>query len=149
MKPGDRPLIVVRPAAADDEAFANDLLVRTMHEYVEATWPDDPAAQTRYYEINKYDPSNTRILQMEGKDIGRLSTTLRADCVFIDELHILPEYQRRGIGQQVIEQVFKEAQERNLPVKLHVLAVNPAQKLYLSMGFKVIAQQDHRLHMVR
>jgi GNAT superfamily N-acetyltransferase len=148
MKSEDGPLIVMRPATADDETFANDLLFRTMHAYVEATWPNDPTAQRRYYEINKCDPSNTRILQIEGKDIGRLSTTVRTDCVFIDELHILPKHQRRGIGQQAIMQVLKEARERNLPVKLHVLTANPAQKLYLRMGFRVIAHENHRLHMV-
>jgi serine/threonine protein kinase/GNAT superfamily N-acetyltransferase len=140
-------IVVFRPAAADDETFVNDLLRTTMQEYVEATWPDDLAAHQHYYELNKFDPSNTRILRVGGKDVGRLSTTVRADCMFIDELHIRPEYQRRGIGEQAVEHVIKEAQEKRLPVKLTVLAVNPAQNLYLRMGFKVVAEKEHRLHM--
>jgi GNAT superfamily N-acetyltransferase len=141
-------LIELRPATADDKRFVDDLLFTTMHKYVEATWPNDPAAQRHYYEINKFDPLNTRILQVEGKDIGRLSTTLRSDCIFIDELHILPEYQRQGIGKEAIEQVFQEARERSLPVKATVLKVNnPSQKLCLTMGFEVFAEKDHRLHI--
>jgi GNAT superfamily N-acetyltransferase len=141
-------VIVLRPATAEDERFANDLLFTTMCDYVEATWPNNPAAQRHYYEINKFTPSNTRILQVDGKDIGRLSTTVRADCIFIDELHILPEYQRRGIGKQAIEQVFREAQRKSLPVKATVLKVNhPSLKLCLSMGFEVVAEKDHRLQI--
>lgn len=141
-------VIVLRPATAEDERFVDDLLFTTMRDYVEATWPNNPAAQRHYYEINKFDASNTRILQVDGKDVGRLSTTLRADCVFIDELHILPEYQRRGIGKQAIEQVFKEAREKSLPVQATVLKVNhPSLKLCLSVGFEVVAEKDHRLHI--
>lgn len=118
-----------------------------MRRYVEATWPNDPVAQQHYYEINRCDTSNTRILQIDGKDIGRLSTTLTTDCILIDELHILPEYQRRAIGEQVIYQILNKAREKGLSVRLAVLKLNPAQNLYRRMGFKVIVEKDHRLHM--
>ena len=139
--------IALRPAREEDEEFANHLLHLTMQQYVEATWPNDKAAHRDYYGINKFKASGTRIIQIEGKDVGRLSTTRLPDCVFIDELHILPEYQRHGIGQYAIEQVLMEAQERRLPVRLTVLKVNPAQNLYLRMGFTMVAERDHRLHM--
>jgi GNAT superfamily N-acetyltransferase len=143
-----KDLIVLRPATADDEAFVNDLLFTTMHEYVEATWPNDPVAHQHYYQINQCDPSNTRIIQLDGKDVGRLSTTVRADCVFIDEIHILPEYQGRGVATNLVEQIFKEAREKGLPVNLTVLTVNHrAQNLYGKMGFKVIGEKEHRMHM--
>jgi ribosomal protein S18 acetylase RimI-like enzyme len=136
----------LRPGTQADETFANNLLRRTMSRYVEETWPDE-AAQKDYYEINPYKQSNTRIIQMNGKDIGRLSVTDKKDCLFVDELHILPEYQRLGIGEQIIKQVFREAEQKDLPVRLTVLAVNPAQRLYERMGFKVTEKRDHRLHM--
>lgn len=140
-------MIVLRPATADDETFVNDLLFATMHEYVEETWPNDPAAQRNYYETNKCVLANTRIIQLDKKDIGRLSITVQAGCMFIDEIHILSEYQGQGIGTELIEQVLKEARGRGLPVRLTVLMANPAQNLYLKMGFKVIDERDCRLHM--
>jgi GNAT superfamily N-acetyltransferase len=148
MKTVKKNPIVLRPATADDEAFVNDLLFTTMHEYVEATWPGDQVAQQHYYQINKCNPSNTQIIQLGDKDIGRLSTMVRADCAFISEIHILPEYQGRGFATSLIEQVFKEARENGLPVKLTVLTVNHrAQGLYRKMGFKVTEKKDHRMHM--
>lgn len=144
----DNRQIVLRPSTAADEPFVKDLIFETMHSYVEDTWPNDPEAHRHYYEINKFVPSNTRIIELAGKAVGQLTTTLRADCLFIDELHILPEYQRQGIGGWAIEQVFKEARGRELPVRLTVLTVNrEAQSLYLKMGFTVIAEKEYRFHM--
>jgi GNAT superfamily N-acetyltransferase len=141
--------IAMRPATIGDTEFVDGLLHMTMRRYVEATWPGNSAAQEHYYEINKFDPPNTRIIQLDGEDVGRLSTTLRSDCIFIDELHILPQYQRRGIGKQAIEQVFNEAREKGLPVKATVLKVNrPSQELCLNMGFEVVGEKDHRLHIL-
>lgn len=142
-------LTTLRPATAADEAFVDELLRTTMSRYVEATWPGDPVAQQEYYDTNRFNPANTRIIQRKGVDIGRLSTTVRKDdCVFIDEIHIIPRYERQGIGTQVIEQVFEEAREKSLPVKLTVLAVNiSATCLYRRMGFTVIEENNHRLLM--
>jgi GNAT superfamily N-acetyltransferase len=141
-------IIILRPAAANDATFVNDLLFATMHEYVEAAWPNDPVARRHYYEVNEFDPSNTLIIQCDGKDIGRLSTTVRADCVFIDEIHILREHGGKEAGTRVIEQVFEEAREAGLPVKLMVLKVNKkAQELYLKIGFRVIGEDEKRLYM--
>jgi GNAT superfamily N-acetyltransferase len=140
-------MVMVRHATAEDEAFVNNLTVTTMAGYVEATWPDDPIAHSCYWELNKFDSSNTRILQVDGNYVGRLSTTLRADCVFIDEIHVVPEYQRKGIGQEAIEVVLEEARRLGLSVRLTVLEVNPAQGLYLRMGFTITGTRDHRIHM--
>lgn len=138
----------LRPATAADEGFANDLLFKTMHRYVEATWPE-PNMQDDYYKMNTFKAWNTWIIQLDKKDIGRLSKTIHDDSIFIDELQILPEYQGMGIGRQILEGVFAEARKQCLPVKLTVLKVNCAQNLYLRLGFKVTKEKDYRLHMER
>ena len=140
--------LVMRPATWEDKSFVDDLLFTTMRHDVEATWPNDPVAQRHYFEINRFDPSNTRIVQLNGNDIGRISTTLRPDCLFVDGIHILPEYQHRGIGKKVVKGVFAEAREKNLPVRATVLKVNlPSLNGSLSIGFEVVEEKDHRLHI--
>lgn len=143
-------LIQFRPAQERDRPFVDEtLLYGTMHPYVEEIWKNDPEAQLHYWTINRFNPENTSMIQMDGKDIGRLSTTSRADCIFIDELHILPEYKRRGIGRQAIERVFANARERQLPVRATILRNNyPSQLLCFSMGFRVFDFRDHRFHIV-
>ncbi len=143
-----RNVISFRPATADDRAFVDALLHATMHEYVEATWPGNEEAQRHYYDINRFNFANTRIIQVDGKDVGRISTTVFSDHIFIDEIHIAPEYQHRGIGRQAIEQVVKEAREMRLPITATILIVNrPSQGLFLGMGFKVMEEKDHRFHI--
>lgn len=139
--------LTMRPATLSDKTFVDSLLFMTMNQYVEATWPNNLEAQRKYYERNVFDPSNTRILQIGGVDVGRLSTSRLPDCMFIDEIHIVPEFQNCGIGRMAIEAVIHEAHEEGIPVRLTVLMVNPAQHLYLRMGFTVTAERDHRLHM--
>ncbi len=71
-----------RPATSEDQEFVDSLVFRTMQEYVEATWPQDLDAHRHYYEINSFDPTNTFILQKDGKDVGRLSRTIYPDHIF-------------------------------------------------------------------
>ncbi len=93
--------------------------------------------QEYYYRINSFDASKTWIIQCSKNDIGRLTkTVIEGDCVFIDEIHILSEYQRMGIGRRIIERVIAEAQKLGLPVKLTVLKVNCAQNLYFENGIQ-------------
>lgn len=142
-------LVQFRPATDDDKPFVDALLFDTMHGYVEATWPDNEEARRHYYAINSFKAAGTRIIQADGKDVGRLSTTLfRGQYIFIDELHILPKYHQRSIGRQAIEQVFAEAREENLLVRATILKVNyPSQLLCFAMGFRVFDFKDHRFHI--
>lgn len=141
-------MIMLRSATLDDKAFVDNLVFMTMHRYVEATWPSDLDAHRHYYEINKFDPTNTQIVELDEKEVGRISCTVYPNHIFIYELHVLPEYQRQGIGRQAIEGVFREAELRKLPVRATVLVVNQASReLCLSMGFEIIGVRDHRLQI--
>jgi RimJ/RimL family protein N-acetyltransferase len=141
--------IKLRPATIEDRQFVDRLLYTTMHQFVEDTWPNDLEAQRHYYEINQFDPANTRIIQVGDRDAGRISTTIRPDCIFIDEIHIAPEYQHQGVGRQAIEQVRREASDKHLPVKATVLTVNhPSQRFLARMGFEVVGERDHRFHVL-
>lgn len=141
--------IKLRPATNEDRNFVDRLLYTTMRRYVEATWPNDLEAQRHYYEINQFDPANTRIIEVGDRAVGRISATIRPDCIFIDEIHIAPEYQQQGIGRQAIEQVYREALDKRLPVKATVLTANrPSQRFLSRMGFKVVGEQDHRFHLL-
>ncbi len=141
-------MITLRPATVDDRAFVDELVFATMQSLVEATWPEDLDAHRQYYEANKFDPTNTYILQRKGQDVGRLSRTVYPDQIFIYELHVLPGYQRTGIGREAIAHVFKEAEVKVLPVRATVLIANqPSIKLCLGMGFEVVGLRDHRLQI--
>lgn len=69
------------------------------------------------------------------------------DGLQISGIYILPEYQGRGLGTEVIDEVIKQARKRRQPVSLQVLKVNPARRLYERLGFVVIAESETHFQM--
>jgi GNAT superfamily N-acetyltransferase len=140
--------ISTRPAVASDEEFVNALTRETMRPYVQATWPSDEERE-KYYWINRFQQNETEIIQVDREDAGRITITRRPGCIVLEEIHIAPRFQGRGIGQMLIRKVLAEADERRIPTELKVLKKNPAQKLYMRLGFVTVRDADERLYMVR
>jgi GNAT superfamily N-acetyltransferase len=140
--------IDLRPATPADEAFVNRLTRDVMRGYVEATWADD-AARERYYEQNRFVLATTRIIRCDGVDVGRISLTRGADAWVVDEIHLHPSHQSRGIGAEVLGRILAEADTARVPVELHVLKVNPAKALYDRLGFKACREDGERFYMRR
>lgn len=138
--------IQYRDAGPADETFVNELTRVTMRDHVEATW-DNEEERERYYEINAFRQKGTRIIQYDGFDVGRVTVTRTGGRIFLDEIHILPEYQGRGIGQQVIRNLLAEATSQDLAVELILLRSNPARSLYEGLGFKMYKEDGERYYM--
>lgn len=137
-----------RDATPTDEEFVNELTRTTMGAYVEATWDSD-SERERYYEINKFQQNGTKIIQLDGVDVGRMTVTRKCRVIMLDEIHILPEFQGRGIGSQAIQNLLAEAKEKKLPIELVVLKLNPVNRLYDRLGFEVCREDSERYYMKR
>jgi GNAT superfamily N-acetyltransferase len=140
--------ISTRPAVASDAEFVNALTRETMRPYVEATWPSADERED-YYRLNRFRQDETEIIQVDGADAGRITLTRHPGCLVLEEIHVAPGFQGRGIGEAVIRKVLAEADDRRIPTELKVLKKNPAQKLYLRLGFVTVRDADERLYMVR
>jgi len=62
-------------------------------------------------------------------------------------LAVKVDYQGRGIGTAVIEELNRQAGECGLPLTLSVLKGNPAKALYDRLGFIVTKEEDTRYWM--
>jgi ribosomal protein S18 acetylase RimI-like enzyme len=63
---------------------------------------------------------------------------------------VAPEHQGKGIGTRLISEVLQDAHSRGLAVRLRVLKVNPAQRLYERLGFAVVGETEtHHLMEAR
>ena len=77
-----------------------------------------------------------------------MSVALEPDCVFLNQIYVLPEHQGQGIGGKCMRNVFERATKSNLPVKLKVLRVNPrAAAFYERLGFTITDDTDTHLLM--
>lgn len=128
-----------RPASEDDYDFLYGLHVAALKDYVAQSWGWEDTVQERMFREG-FDPSKVEILVVDGRDVGVLSLERRDDEIFISSIEILPEWQNRGLGTAVIQNVRREARNLGLPVGLRVLKVNPARRLYKRLGFSVVEE---------
>lgn len=110
-----------------------------MKAYVERTWGWDEAWQQEHFRRN-FDPDACRIITVEGEDAGVLSLEIREEEVFLRNIEIMPEHQRKGIGTFLIDSVLGEARGEGKNVVLQVLKVNPARRLYERLGFSITGE---------
>ena len=89
--------------------------------------------------INMYPDGEFNIVMLNEKPIGRFYINYGKDIDHIMELGFLEEYRGLGIGKKIINEVIKNAIEKNKIVHLQVPWFNQrAYILYEKLGFKVI-----------
>ncbi|HNT35057.1 MAG TPA: GNAT family N-acetyltransferase, partial [bacterium] len=91
-----------------------------------------------------------QVIQIAGEDVGILATVREVDCIKVNQLFILPEYQGRGIGKACMAQVLASAKTEGLPVRLRVLKASPrAEAFYRALGFKETGETGTHIEMER
>ena len=63
------------------------------------------------------------------------------------QIQLAPSLQGQGFGAQIIQSVISEARDAGASLKLDVLKVNPARRLYERLGFTVITETAHLFEM--
>ncbi|HEY8291619.1 MAG TPA: GNAT family N-acetyltransferase, partial [Thermomicrobiales bacterium] len=142
------PEYQVRQATDADDDFLYRLHVAAMRDLVAQVWGWDDAWQERYF-ADHFDPAHSRIITVNGKDVGVVAVEWGAADAFIANIEILPEYQGLGLGATLIRGIIAEGETRNLPVRLQVLKVNPARRLYERLGFVITGETATHVLMAR
>jgi len=137
----------LRPAAESDFETVFAITMATMRAYVEATWGIWDEAEHRSRIRDSFEPSTHRLVHVDGQLAGLLAVKVHAEHVQLVKLFLLPSFQGRGIGTQLVRQVMAQAAAQERPVRLRVLRVNPAQRLYLRLGFVITDETPERLIM--
>lgn len=88
------------------------------------------------------------IATWNGRDIGLLKVDRSVVPWVFSQIQIVPDFQRRGIGEKLVRMVLSEAKEQEVGVKLSVLKANPARRLYERLSFRVVEEKEHSLAMV-
>ena len=92
-------------------------------------------------------PDDTRIITVNGEEIGWVEFRQTGNEVFLKQLYIVPEHQRRGIGSQVMRLLNEQAGTAK-SMALFVLKNNPAFRFYERHGFEVV-QETHTTLVMR
>ncbi|MBQ8535182.1 MAG: GNAT family N-acetyltransferase [Bacilli bacterium] len=119
-------------------------------QYVEAnwgTWNEDD--QRRYYDhfIDAV-ADDAWIIQMNGKDIGFYNgLTLEDGSYEIGNICIIPEYQGKGIGTQVLKDIMELHKGQDLHIQY--FKQNPVGKLYERLGFQPNGETEFHYQMFK
>lgn len=95
-------------------------------------------AQLADYKMN-YKEATYQIIVYNKKSVGRLYLWETKNDIRVLDIALLPEYQGRGIGTEILSNIIKSARLKTKIVSLHVSQNNPAKNLYLRLGFKKIS----------
>ena len=137
----------LRCVTAEDAEFAFAALKETMREYAVATWGTWCEEESRRETVEQVNSGRTEIIELNGSSAGIRLVERAKTHIQLVQLHMAKEFQRRGLGAELLKRLFVEAKESHLPIRLRVLAVNPAKALYERLGFVVVERTPERYFM--
>lgn len=123
----------LRPAGEADEAFLWALKVATLKPYIEKLygWDEGHARSVMRKMMHK-----AQVVLVDGEPAGILKVKQEDSFIELSEIGLMPEYQGRGLGTQIIQDVLAVADGLGFDVELQVFSINPASRLYERLGFK-------------
>jgi ribosomal protein S18 acetylase RimI-like enzyme len=129
-------------ATPDDKEFCRQVHHLAYHDVIVRQFGQwNEVLQGSFFEKN-WISLNLQIIEADGRNVGCFSREIHHGYITINEIELLPEFQKRGIGTQLLEQQLNEARHLNLPVRLQVLRENLARKLYERLGFIVLDKTE-------
>lgn len=137
-----------RRAIDTDFDFIYRLHCQAFFSYIDQTWGWREDVQLRGMRED-FEDFPFQIVCYENQDIGVISVIDRGSEILLKYLAILPDYQRRGFGTQLVTEVLAQASARHLPVKLTVMQINPAKALYERLGFAIVQEENSCFLMVK
>ena len=148
----------LRPVCEDDQTFLFELYCSVRADEG-VHWAVDNAqlsallklqfdARERAYNF-RYPNANHQIILFDEKPIGRIFVHRGEQEIRLTDIALLADYRGQGIGTQLINQLFDEADQLHKPVTLHVEMNNPAVHLYSRLGFVKKSDDGTYLFMER
>jgi GNAT superfamily N-acetyltransferase len=137
----------LRASSDADFEWAFELHREALGSYVEQTWGWDETVQRRMF-ADAFGRQARQVIQVDGQDAGVLVVEERPDELFLGLLELLPAWQNRGVGTDILRWLLRQASDMGKPLSLQVLRANAgAASLYEREGLRVIDSDEIRLWM--
>lgn len=130
--------------------FVYEVKKNAYKKYVEECWGIwDESVQKEYFKkfIDTY-KNNSYIIEFEGKDIGFYNDEILEDGSYeIGNICIIPEFQGKGIGSQILKQKIEENCDKD--IKIQFFKQNSVGKLYERLGFVSHSETKYHYQMIK
>jgi GNAT superfamily N-acetyltransferase len=135
-----------RPANEDEREFIFDIYAATLRPYIEWAWGWNEAFQRdgfwKHHPIDQF-----RVVTVGNKIAGGIHVEEQEALNFIRMIFLLPEFQKHGVGSELLQGEIARATEVGKQLHLKVIKINPAKNLYDRLGFVVVDEDDATYHM--
>ena len=88
-----------------------------------------------------------QIICVNNEKVGTVQIAITEREINLKQLYILPNFQYRGTGGEILRDLKIESNQSNLPITLRVLQVNSAKEFYLKNGFTVEKETAERMFL--
>ena len=137
----------IRKAHTSDSEFVFAVKEAAFREYVEQVWGWDGSYQKELHN-RRFAAQDVCIIQFREVDVGFLAISHTSDMLKVNQLFILPEYQRRGIGSACMTRIVDDASLEQKPLALQVLKVNTRGiAFYQRLGFTIVNESSTHFQM--
>jgi ribosomal protein S18 acetylase RimI-like enzyme len=137
------------PATEADFDYIYGLCERTMRAYVEASLGDCFERIARPAIAALISRNLFSKLWMGELCVGVLAVEEHPSHLQLEEIYVEPGYQNLGIGHSVLTALIERTARMGKPIRLHLLASNPALNFYDRLGFKIVRRTDSVIYMER
>lgn len=114
-----------------DEMLNSGWTMEEIHGFLEKQFDLQHSQYIKNYKGARFD-----IILYNNQPVGRLYILRKKDDIRIIDIALLKKFRRQGIGSRIMKTLIREAEEKQLPLSLHVEHNNPAMGLYERLGFK-------------
>lgn len=128
----------LRPSTPEDSPLFYELIKRTMRGFIIETWGGWDDARVRREAIADSKSPNAQVIQVGHVAAGVWLVERSPTEIFLDQIYLFSEYQNLGIGTRLLKQLIAESDRTHLPIRLRVIAINPAKQFYEKLGFVVV-----------
>jgi ribosomal protein S18 acetylase RimI-like enzyme len=132
------PTFTLRPASINDAPFFYRVIEQTMRELVVATWGAWSEARVQQESLEDSSSPNAQVILVNNVAAGVFLVERHSTHIQLEQIYLLNEYQRLGIGTALIDSLIAEAEPAKIPIRLRVMVLNPAKRFYEQLGFEVI-----------
>ncbi|RKN69461.1 N-acetyltransferase [Microbacterium sp. CGR2] len=137
----------LRESVQADAEWIAELRAEVMRPDLKRLGRYDPVRVRRRF-LDAFVPRNTRIICVDGQDVGSIAVRREADCFWIEHFYLDPPTQGRGVGRQVLMHAL-DSGGGDMSFRLHVLQGSRARRLYEDQGFTAEDEDSVDVYMIR
>jgi GNAT superfamily N-acetyltransferase len=131
----------LRSATPADAAAVAEVLVESRRAFLPFAPSAHTPAEVRCWVAEQLIPcGNVHVVELHGNVVAAMATSEQHGVSWIDQLYVLPGYERQGIGKQLLH--FAHATLRP-PIRLYTFQANSgARRFYERHGYEPIQFTD-------